>query len=67
MNFCLYHRKYTIHRRTNTYKISYYVKDNFHSEYQGSLGRLEASVEEEYINNLKNSCYRERSYSKFDL
>lgn len=57
--------KYSTERKTNTYKISYYVKDNFHSEYQGSLGRLEASVEEEYINNLKHACYREKNYSKY--
>lgn len=56
--------KYSIERKTNTYKISYYVKDNFHSEYQGSLGRLEASVEEEYINNLKHACYREKNYKE---
>lgn len=51
-------------RKTNTFKIEYWVKDNFHTEYQGSLGRLEASVEEEYINNMKGACYRERNYSK---
>lgn len=55
--------KYSIHRETNTFKVSYYVKENFHTEYQGSLGRLEASVEEEHINNLKHLCYRERNYS----
>lgn len=54
-----------MHRKTNTFKVSYYVKDNFHTEYQGSVGRLEASVEEEFINNLKHSCYREKNYSKY--
>lgn len=40
------------------------MKENFHAEYQGSLGRLETSVEEEHINNLKHSCYREKNYSE---
>lgn len=58
-------QKYAIHRTTKTFKVSYYVKDNFHVEYQGSLGRLETSVEEEHIGNLKHSCYREKNYSEF--
>lgn len=45
-------------------KVPYYVKENFHSEYQGSLRRLEISVEEEYVNNLRHACYREKNYSK---
>lgn len=52
-----------IERRTVSLNIPYYVKDNFHSEYQGSLGRLEASVEEEYLTTLKHACFRERNYS----
>lgn len=56
--------KYSIHRTTKTFKVAYYVKENFHAEYQGSLGRLETSVEEEHINNLKHSCYREKNYSE---
>lgn len=56
--------KYNVPRKTNSMKIPYYVKDNFHTEYQGSVGRLEASVEEEYINNLKHACYRERNYKE---
>lgn len=54
--------KYSVKRETNTLKIPYYVKDNFYSEYQGSVGRLEESVEEEFINHLKHSCAREKSY-----
>lgn len=57
-------QKFSVARKTNQLKIPYYVKENFHSEYQGSVGRLEASVEEEYLNNLKHSCYRERNYKE---
>ncbi|XP_052865130.1 dnaJ homolog subfamily B member 14 [Anopheles cruzii] len=55
-------QKFSVPRKTNQLKIPYYVKENFHSEYQGSVGRLEASVEEDYLNSLKHSCYRERNY-----
>lgn len=40
------------------------MTENFH-EYQGSLGRLEAAVEDEYKTNLRYACNRERNYSKF--
>lgn len=54
--------KYSVPRTTQGLKVPYYVKENFHTEYQGSLRRLEISVEEEYLNNLRHACYRERSY-----
>jgi DnaJ homolog subfamily B member 12 len=44
------------------HRISYYVKDNFGQEYQGSLGRLESAVEEEYIVNMKRACFSEKNY-----
>lgn len=40
------------------------MKDNFYSEYQGSVARLEESVEEDFVNHLKHSCTRERNYRK---
>lgn len=45
-------------------KITYYVKESFASEFQGSVRRLEVSVEEEYIANLRHTCYREKNYRK---
>lgn len=56
--------KYAVKRETNRLKVPYYVKNNFHAEYQGSVGRLEESVEEDYIDHLKYSCSRERNYRK---
>ena len=56
-------RKYTIERRTVATNIPYFVTENFH-EYQGSLGRLEAAVEDEYKTNLRYACNRERNYSE---
>lgn len=60
-------RKYSVPRVTNNMKVTYYVKDNFHSEYSGSVGRLEATVEEEYVSNLKHNCYRERNYREASI
>ncbi|XP_043652583.1 dnaJ homolog subfamily B member 12 isoform X1 [Drosophila teissieri] len=54
--------KYSVKRETNSLKVPYYVKDNFYSEYQGSVARLEESVEEDFVNHLKHSCSRERNY-----
>ncbi|XP_034937186.1 dnaJ homolog subfamily B member 12 [Chelonus insularis] len=56
--------KYSIQRTTQELKIPYYVKENFHTEYQGSLRRLEISVEEEFINNLRHACYREKNHKE---
>lgn len=54
--------KYPIMRRSHNLQVPYYVKENFHTEYQGSVKRLELSVEEEYVSNLRHQCYREKSY-----
>ncbi|XP_026678403.1 dnaJ homolog subfamily B member 1 [Diaphorina citri] len=53
--------KYPVIRNTMKLNVPYYVKENFHSEYQGSLHRLEMNVEEDYINQLRNMCYREKN------
>lgn len=54
--------KYPVPRETNNLKVPYYVKDNFQTEYQGSLRRLEMAIEEEYVMNLRHSCQREKNY-----
>ncbi|CAG4958321.1 unnamed protein product [Colias eurytheme] len=41
--------KYPVPRDTVNLKVPYYVKENFHTDYQGSLRRLEMAIEEEYI------------------
>lgn len=58
-------RKYSVLRTTRGLKVPYYVKENFHTEYQGSLQRLEISVEEEYVLKLRHDCFREKNYSKY--
>lgn len=54
-------------RNTEHLNIPYYVKDKFENDYQGSVARLENSVEEDYIATMKQACFRERSYRKFFL
>lgn len=54
-------------RTTQISHIQYYVKENFHSEYQGSLRRLESSIEEEYFNNIRQACVREKNYSMYRI
>lgn len=60
MNFC---RKYTEERRTNELNVVYYVKTDFKKQYDKIIGRIEQQVEEEYIENLRTQCFRERSQS----
>ncbi|GBN36118.1 DnaJ subfamily B member 1 [Araneus ventricosus] len=54
--------KYPYEKRTSNLRVPYYVKENFASDFQGSVQRLEAQVEEEYIANLRGSCFKERNY-----
>ena len=42
-------------------RMSYYVKESFHSEFTGSLRKLERQIEEEYIQHLRNTCFREKA------
>lgn len=55
-------QKYSVERKTSNLRIPYYVKDNFATDYQGSIRRLEAQVEEEYIANLRATCFKEKNY-----
>jgi DnaJ family protein B protein 12 len=59
--------KYPIGRSTANLRVPYYVKENFATEFQGSVRRLEMSVEEEYISNLRHACYREKNYRKGEI
>jgi len=56
--------KYNIQRKTTNMRISYYVKESFHSEFTGSLRKLERQIEEEYIQHLRNACFREKAYKE---
>ncbi|XP_033835364.1 dnaJ homolog subfamily B member 12a [Periophthalmus magnuspinnatus] len=51
-----------IHKRhTASLKVLYYVGERFNEEYSGnSLKNVERSVEEDYISNLRNNCWKEK-------
>ncbi|PVD37526.1 hypothetical protein C0Q70_00120 [Pomacea canaliculata] len=56
--------KYTVKKQTQNLQVPYYVKDDFNVEYRGELRRIERMVEEEYLSQLRSSCWRERSYKE---
>nr|XP_055032382.1 dnaJ homolog subfamily B member 14 [Misgurnus anguillicaudatus] len=57
----------TVRRQTENLHVDYYVNRDFKSEYKGSaLQKIEKSVEEDYVSNVRNSCWKERQ-TKTDL
>lgn len=56
--------KYSVQRSTSNLGVSYYVKPDFSTEFQGSIRRLEQHVEEDYVSTLRNACFKEKNYSK---
>ena len=62
--YFVFSSKYTVERYTSDLRVPYYVKPDFLKAYKGSLHRVEQSVEEDYISNLRMGCYRERSQSE---
>ncbi|XP_053197343.1 dnaJ homolog subfamily B member 12b [Scomber japonicus] len=52
---------YTQKRLTETLKVPYYVGDSFPKEFTGvNLKNLERTVEDDYISNLRNNCWKEK-------
>lgn len=51
-----------IHKRhTSSLKVPFYVGERFNEEYSGNmLKTVERSVEEDYISNLRNNCWKEK-------
>ncbi|MCJ8730162.1 hypothetical protein PDJAM_G00180950 [Pangasius djambal] len=57
----------TIKRQTENLHVDYYVTRDFKSEYKGSaLQKIEKNVEEDYVSNVRNNCWKERQ-TKTDL
>ena len=56
--------KYNVKRVTSNLRIPYYVKDSFSSDFSGSLRKLESSIEDDYLNVLRQNCFREKSYKE---
>lgn len=52
--------------QTENLGVIYYVNKDFRNEYKGvSLQKVEKSVEEDYVSNIRNSCWKERQQSEF--
>jgi hypothetical protein len=48
---------------TNEHHVTYYVKNDFKAESREYLNKLEKQVEEDLLVELRQSCFREKSYS----
>lgn len=55
-----------VHKRvTDHLNVIYYVADTFSEEYTGSsLKTVERNVEDDYIANLRNNCWKEKQQSE---
>ncbi|KAL6094892.1 dnajb12 [Pungitius sinensis] len=52
---------YTQKRLTENLKLPYYVGEQFFREFTGlNLKNLERTVEEDYVSNLRNNCWKEK-------
>ncbi|XP_050800412.1 dnaJ homolog subfamily B member 14 [Gopherus flavomarginatus] len=57
----------TIKMKTENLGVIYYVNKDFRNEYKGvSLQKVEKNVEEDYVSNIRNNCWKERQ-QKTDL
>ncbi|XP_059197603.1 dnaJ homolog subfamily B member 14 [Centropristis striata] len=57
----------TVKRQTENLHVDYYVNRDFKSEFKGSaLQQIEKSVEDDYVSNVRNNCWKERQ-TKTDL
>lgn len=68
--FCTVPRSagHTNKRFTEHLRVPYYVNDKFSKEYSGTnLKSVERSVEDDYISNLRNNCWKEKQQSESGL
>lgn len=63
---CYAHRKYYVARKTRNWQVTFYVKEDFAKAYAdaAALNKVESQVEHDYLDNLQQSCYRERNHSR---
>lgn len=51
----------TLKRQTENLHVDYFVSKDFKSEFKGSaLHQIEKNVEEDYVANVRNNCWKER-------
>ncbi|XP_017276279.1 dnaJ homolog subfamily B member 14 [Kryptolebias marmoratus] len=57
----------TVKRQTQNLRVDYYVTRDFQSEFKHSaVQQIEKNVEEDYVTNVRNNCWKERQ-TKTDL
>ena len=56
--------KYNVKRVTNEHSVAYFVKPDFKVESSRELNKIEKQVEEDLLIDLRQSCFREKNYSK---
>ncbi|XP_070545453.1 dnaJ homolog subfamily B member 14-like [Ptychodera flava] len=56
--------QFTEERRTFNLDVKYYVKRDFLKEFQGRVREVDRMVEEEYVGNLRNQCWKEQNYKE---
>uniref|UniRef100_A0A1A8EPH1 DnaJ homolog subfamily B member 14 n=1 Tax=Nothobranchius korthausae TaxID=1143690 RepID=A0A1A8EPH1_9TELE len=57
----------TVKRQTQNLRVDYYVTQDFKSEFKYSaMQQIEKNVEEDYVTNVRNNCWKERQ-TKTDL
>lgn len=67
INFNFASFRYNVKRATGELEVPYFVKETFVNDFQGNLKRLESGIEEEYISNLRNDCFKQRNYKVRNL
>ncbi|XP_077999049.1 dnaJ homolog subfamily B member 12-like [Glandiceps talaboti] len=56
--------QFTEKRETFNLGVKYYVKKDFLREYQGRVRDVDRMVEEDYIGNLRNNCWKEQNHKE---
>jgi DnaJ family protein B protein 12 len=51
-------------RATEEHQVVYFVKSDFKYENSNELRRLEKQIEEDLLLDLRQNCYREKSYKE---
>ena len=54
-------------RTTSEHEVVYYVKNDFKIDTSHELRRLEKQIEEDLLVELKQNCYREKSYKETSI
>lgn len=58
-------RSYSVERKIEFLDIKYYVRDDFDKQYQGyDLRKIESSVLDEYLHELRDKCIREKAHKE---